>query len=183
MQYENDNLHFTLNNQYDDQKKWIQETTDIPSFDINSFSISDHKSKIPSAIVKLDLSLKRYATVSGKRIFITPNLMNRSTYVPEKVEVRKTNVVRTTTYTDLDTIRYHLPEGIYPEFIPQPAKINSRFGEYEALYKLDQGSLLYIRRVKMNKGVFPPESYQELVDFYRGIMKSDQTKLVFMSKT
>jgi hypothetical protein len=183
LKYENGNLHFNLGNQYDDQKKWIQQNTRIPSFDLNSFSITDHKSKIPSAFVNLDLTLKRFATISGKRIFLTPNLMNRSTYIPEKVEGRKTNVVRTTAYTDHDTIRYHLPEGIYPEYVPEPVKVTSRFGEYEASYQLDQGSLVYVRKVKMKKGVFPPESYQELIDFYRGIMKADQTKIVFMSKT
>jgi hypothetical protein len=183
LQYENDNLNFNLSNQYDEQKKWIQENTRIPSFDLNSFSITDHKNKIPSAVVSLDLTLRRYATLSGKRIFLTPNLMNRSTYVPEKVERRKTNVVRTTAYTDLDTIRYHLPEGIYPEFVPEPVKIKSRFGEYEAFYQIDQGSLVYVRRVKMDKGIFPPDSYQELIDFYRGVMKADHTKIVFMSKT
>lgn len=183
IQYENDNLNFNLSDQYDDQKKWIQKTTSIPSFDINSFSMKNIKDKIPTAIVNLDLGLKRFATVSGKRVFITPNLMNRSTYIPEKVEARKTNVVRRTTYTDFDTIRYHLPEGIYPEFLPTPIKLKNRFGEYEATFQLDQDNLLYIRKTKMNKGEFPPDSYTELIEFYRSMNKADNTKIVFLNKT
>jgi hypothetical protein len=183
IQYENNDLNVNLNNQYDEQKKWIQENTKIPSFDINSFTITNIKNKIPSAIVKLDLSLRRYATISGKRIFLSPNLMNRSSYVPEKVESRKTKVVRRMSYTDLDTIRYRLPEGIYPEFLPAPVNFKNQFGEYEASYKIEQGSLVYIRRVKMSKGDFPAESYQELIDFYKNMSKADNTKLVFMSKT
>jgi hypothetical protein len=183
VKYEKDGLNFFLDDQYDDQKKWIQQNTDIPSFDINSFKITNIKDKIPTAIVSLDLTLNRFATVSGKRIFITPNLMNRSTYVPEKVEARKMNVVRRTTYTDLDTIRYHLPEGIYPEYLPAPIKLKNRFGEYEATFQLDQDNLLYIRKTKMNKGEFPPESYTELIEFYRSMNKADNTKIVFLSKT
>jgi hypothetical protein len=183
LQYENNNLHFRLTNQYDEQKKWIQDNTSIPSFDIKSFAMTDHKNKIPAAIVKLDLSLRRYASVTGKRIFLTPNLMNRSTYIPEKVDERKTNVVRKTAYTDLDTIRYHLPEGIYPEFLPEPVTLNSRFGEYKATFNVEQGSLVYIRKVKMNKGEFPAASYQELIDFLKAINRADNTKLVFLSKT
>jgi len=83
----------------------------------------------------------------------------------------------------LDTIRYHLPEGIYPEFLPNPIKLKNQFGEYEATFKLDQDNLLYIRRVKMNKGEFPAESYTELIEFYRSINKADNTKIVFLSKT
>ena len=183
LQYENDDLNFILNKQYDDQRKWILSNTQIPSFDVVGFSMINKKNKIPSAVVSSDFRLKRWATVSGKRIFITPNLMNRSTFVPEKVESRKTKVVMNFAYTDSDTIRYHIPEGIYPEFLPQPVSIKSRFGEYEVTYKLDQNTLLYVRRVKMNKGEFPPESYPELVEFYKNINKADNSKIVFLSKT
>ncbi len=183
LQYEEGYLSFVLGNQYDDQKKWIQNNTDIPSFDISSFSMINIKNKIPSAIVSIHLTLNRLATVSGKRMFLTPNLMNRSNFIPEKVENRKTNVIRKLAYIDLDTINYTVPEEIYPEFLPEPVKIKSRFGEYEASYKLDQGKLVYIRKVKMNKGEFPPETYSELIDFYRSLNKADNAKLVFLTKT
>lgn len=183
IQYENSHLNFILNNQYDEQKKWLQENISIPSFDINSFSMADNKKRVPSAVVNLELSMKRYATVSGKRMFLTPNLMNKSSYIPDKVESRKTKVLRKITYTDLDTIRYKLPEGIYPEFLPAPVKLQNQFGEYEATFKVEEGYLLYVRKVKMNKGEFPAETYQELVDFYKNINKADNTKVVFMSKT
>lgn len=183
LQYENGNLNFYVTRQYDDQKKWLQSYIDIPSFDLTNFTIKNIKEKIPSAVITAELRMDRFATVSGKRIFLTPNLMNRNTFVPEKVENRKHEVIRKTAYTDLDTIRYHLPEGIYPEFLPEDVSIKSRFGEYEARFKVDQGSLVYIRRVKMQKGIFPASSYQELMDFYRNISKADNTKMVFMNKT
>lgn len=183
LQYENNNLNFILNHQYDDQKKWIQKNVKIPAFDVASFKMVDNKGIIPSAIVDTELLLKRFATVSGKRLFLTPNLMNKSTYMPEKLESRKTNIVLRKPFTDLDTIHYHLPEGIYPEFLPEATKVNSRFGEYEAGYTLDQGKLIYIRKLKMNKGEFPAESYKEFSDFFKNINKSDNTKIVFMSKT
>ncbi len=183
LQYENGDLMFILNKQHDDQKEWVQDNTDIPAFDIVNFSMTNKKDKVPSAIVNINLVLKRFATVSGKRIFLTPNLMNRSTYIPEKLESRKTNIVLRTPYTDFDTIRYHLPEGIYPEFLPEPAKIKSRFGEYETTFTVDAGSLLYIRKIRMNKGEYPAESYKELTDFYKNINKADNMKMVFMSKT
>jgi transglutaminase-like putative cysteine protease len=183
LQYENDGLNFHLDDQYDNQKKWIQDNTQIPSFDLIKFSVKNNKAKIPSAEVVTDLILNRFASVSGKRIFLTPNLMNRSTYIPEKLESRKTNVVLRTPYVDIDTIRYQIPEEIYPEFLPEPLKFSSRFGEYEASFKIDQGSLLYVRRVKMKKGEFPAESYTELIDFYKNMNKADNTKIVFVTKT
>lgn len=183
LQYENSNLDAILDNQYDDQKKWVLQNTKIPSFDLIGFKVSNQKSKIPSAFVDLELTLNRFANVSGKRIFLTPNLMNRNSYVPETVENRKTTVVRRIAFTDIDTIRYKLPDGIYPEFLPADIKVSSRFGEYEATFKVDQASLIYIRKVTMKKGEFPASSYNEMIDFYRSISKADNTKMVFMSKT
>jgi hypothetical protein len=183
IEYENDNLDQYLDFQNDDQKKWVQNNTSIPSFDVNSFSMKDNGGKIPTAVVSLDLNLKRYSTISGKRIFFTPNLMNKSSFIPEKVDNRKTNFFLKSTYTHLDTINYKLPEGIYPEFLPEPIKLTSRFGEYEASVKVDQGKLVYIRRVKMNKGEYPANTYQEMVDFFKGVSKADNMKMVFMSKT
>ncbi|MDQ2658034.1 MAG: hypothetical protein M3Y60_11500, partial [Bacteroidota bacterium] len=183
LQYENGDLHHYVNSQYDEQKKWIQHYLDIPSFDVTSFSIRNVKDKVPSAIVTADLRMDRFATVSGKRIFFMPNLMNRSSTIPEKFENRKLPIIKRTAYIDVDTIRFGLPEEIYPEFLPEEVNIESRFGEYHASFKVEQGNLVYIRKVKMNKGEFPPASYQELIDFYRGMNKADNIKMVFMTKT
>lgn len=183
LKYEHQDLNFYLASSQEDQKKWILKTTTIPSFDLTSFSISNIKDKIPSAIVTMNLNLRRFSVVSGKRLFITPNLLNRSTFVPEMIDNRKTMVHQRMGYTDIDTIRYHLPEGIYPEFTPDPIKISSRFGEYEASVIVDQGKVMYVRKTKFFKGAFPPESYNEMLDFYKAINKADNTKLVFLTKT
>ncbi|WP_276368123.1 DUF3857 domain-containing transglutaminase family protein [Chryseolinea sp. H1M3-3] len=183
LQYENNDLNSILNDQYDDQKKWLQKNVKIPAFDIDKFSMINNKDIIPSAIVNTDLILKRFATISGKRIFLTPNLMNKSSFIPEKLEVRKTNVVMRKPFTHLDTIRYHLPEGIYPEFLPEATTMKSQFGEYETIYQLDQGSLVYIRKLKINKGEYPADAYKDFSEFFKNINKADNTKIVFLSKT
>lgn len=183
LQYETDGLDFYLNNQYDKQKKWVLETTDIPVFDVTSFKFEDKKGKIPTAIVTLNLSLKRFANVSGKRLMLTPNLMNRNSFIPGKNESRKTDIVRNFGFVDYDTIRYHIPSEIYPEILPQATKISSKFGEYESSYTLDQGLVVYTRRMKINKGRFPASTYQEFIDFYKSINRADNAKLVFLNKT
>ncbi len=182
IQYENNDLNWSLSSA-DKQKKWIEENTQIPNFSINSFSMAEKKDKIPSATINLDLTLSRYASVSGKRFFVSPNLMNKVSYVPPKMVERKTDVVLRKNYLDLDTIKFSLPENLYPEFLPEPVKINSKFGEYEASFQFDAGKVTYIRRMKMWKGRFPKETYNELVDFYKNVSKADNIKLVFLNKT
>ncbi|HLZ17779.1 MAG TPA: DUF3857 and transglutaminase domain-containing protein [Cyclobacteriaceae bacterium] len=181
-QYENGDLDRMLNST-ENQRKWIEKNTDIPNFGINSFSMTEKKDKIPSVIVNLDLALSRYASVSGKRIFVSPNLMNKNSFIPTKMENRKTDIVLRLNYLDLDTIKFSLPESLYPEFLPQPVKINSKFGEYEASFQFDAGKVTYIRRMKVWRGRFPKETYNELVDFYKNVSKADNIKLVFLNKT
>lgn len=182
LQYENDNLNFILGNA-EEEKKWALKTTQIPSFDITNISTHQHREKIPSATVNLNLTLKRFATISGKRLFLTPNLMNRSTFIPEKVDERKTSVFRRMGYTDVDSIRYRMPDGIYPESLPEPILIKSVFGEYESFVQIDKGDVVYIRRMIVRQGEFPAATYNELIDFYKAINKADNTKLVFLTKT
>lgn len=183
LQYQNDGLSTVLNYSTDEQKKWIQRTTQIPSFNVGPFSITEKKDKIPTATVKMDLTLNKYASVSNKRIFVTPNLLNRWTYIPEKIENRKTPFSLNLGYTDIDTIRFHIPEDIYPEFLPADSKFTSQFGSYESGFKLDQGSVIYIRKMIRKDGEYPASAYQELIDFYKNINKADNAKLVFLSKT
>jgi transglutaminase-like putative cysteine protease len=183
LQYENGGLDNVVVKSAEDQKKWIQNNIQIPTFDLMSFSMINKKEKIPSATVSAELRLNRFASVSGKRVFLTPNLSNRSTFIPEKLETRLSPVVRKTAYIDYDTIRYSLPEGIYPEFVPPPVSFSSQFGEYEAAFKFSENGLIYTRRVKMKNGVFPPASYNELIEFYKKMNRADHTKVVFINKT
>jgi len=183
LQYENNRLDAVATKQADDHKKWIQTNTQIPSFDVAKFSIKNNKAKIPSAEVEVEYVLNRLATINGKRIFLTPNLMNRTTYIPEKLEKRNTNIVQRLPYIDVDTVEYTIPEAIYPEFVPPPVKIKSRFGEYEATYQLEQGKIIYTRKMKMNTGEFPAESYSEFIEFFKSINKADNVKVVFVNKT
>ena len=183
LQYENNGLSFRVTGQPDDQKKWLQENISVPSFEIGTFSFTNKKDKVPTAIVNVDLTLNRYASVSGKRIFLTPNLLNRFTSIPPKNENRKNPILRKSSYLDIDSITFYIPEEIYPEFVPQPIKISNQYGEYESTVKFDQGKLLYVRKLKMKPGEFPASSYNEMVDFYKSINKADNIKLVFLSKT
>lgn len=183
LQYENGQLNFIVNGKPDEQKNWIENHFGIPSFDVRTFSMTNVKSRIPSAVVTADLNMDRFATASGKRMFVTPNLMNRHTGVPERIDNRKTEIVTRMAYVDVDTIRYHLPEGMYPEFVPPVVQIRSPFGEYDASFTFDEGEVVYVRRLKVNKGTFPPSTYGEFVEFYRGVNRADNTKLVFLSKT
>jgi hypothetical protein len=168
----------------DDQRSWLYSSIDIGSFEIQNFKYNIHKTENPQLQEELNLIVKNCASVSGKRIFITPNLMNRiSLYSSIKPEERKTEVVTKFAFHDIDTIVYHLPSGYFPESFPEATSIQSVFGDYTTTYISEENKIIYIREIKMNKGRFPASSYIDYMNFRKEISKADKAKLVLINKT
>ncbi|MFC6996681.1 DUF3857 domain-containing protein [Rufibacter roseus] len=161
----------------DEQLKWLYKATDIPSFEIKKFTLEKVKG-VPQVNENLQLELPRVASVSGRRMFITPNLMNRRQSVPLTTETRKHDVVLTYPYYDVDSVEFEIPAGFKPESVPQPVKISSVFGEYEAKVNMKDGKLVYQRQLTMHKGRFAPDRYAELVEFLKKVSRADQQQVV-----
>ena len=183
--FDDENVGHYITESPDKQKQWLQKTLQIASFDVTSYKFKNGNghSGSAAAVVEATVSIPMLGTANGKRMFLAPNLLNRITSVPEKVVGRKTNVRVPFPSTDIDSIAYDLPENLYPEFLPDPVKIESRFGSYESKFAIDQGKLVYTRRLTRKRGEHPPETYQEFIDFYKSINKADNVKIVFLSKT
>lgn len=182
LQFENDDLNVIVHQSQERQKKWILENTSLPGFELKSYSMSQIKF-LPQITVLMSFASRSYATVSGKRIFLNPNLLNRTEYIPRKLEQRRTPIIRKNGYVDMDTVRFTVPEELYPEFIPPAVHYESRFGSYDATFTFSSGQLIYIRTMKWNRGRFPEDSYGEFAEFYKSISKADNARLVFLSKT
>ncbi len=166
----------------EDQKKWLYKRIRIPSFEISTFSLTQEKSRIPVVTEKLTLNVRKCASKSGTRVFLSPNLMSAWSQTPPPVENRRTEVVWEMDFIDTDTVVYHLPQGFGIEFVPEKVEFSSRFGTYTANVTATNDLITYTRRVSMNKGKFPASTYPELVDFYRKVVKADKMQVVFVNK-
>ncbi len=178
-----DEVQWILRETTENQKKSIYARINIPSFELKSFAFSTEKNIIPSATEKLELVLKNYANVSGKRLFICPNLLNKNTFVPKSISERKTPILIPEPSIETDTVIYTIPDSLHPEFLPEAIQISTGFGTYEAQFQYEQGLIIYIRKMSVKKGVFPPETYEEFQRFYTEIKKADEIKLVLKKST
>jgi hypothetical protein len=167
----------------DEQKKYLYEHMSLPSFEINQFGFSQQKTRIPAVTEKLSLTIRKCVSKSGNRIFLTPNLLTISNVSLPVTEKRKTDIIRNKAYTNVDTIRYHLPAGYHPEYQPENMSYQSKFGEYSASVQVSEGMITYIRRIQIHKGKYPAEAYQEFMEFYKKIAKADKMQLVFVNKS
>ncbi|MCR5887087.1 hypothetical protein LRS06_04705 [Hymenobacter sp. J193] len=166
----------------DDQKKRAYRQISVPSFTISRYTLKTGATlPVPVMVENLELSLPRYATVSGKRVFVVPNVLNQSGAPAPQLGERKTDVWQSFAYLDADTVQLTTPTGFRPENLPAPVQVSTAFGTYSAqLQALPDGTIQYIRRLQMNRGRFPKADYPAYLDFRRRINKADKTPLVFL---
>ena len=183
IQYENGDLDRYLHLGRDKQEKWVHDNTDIPSYELLDFNIENRPDRIPRAKVSLKLHVKKLTSVSGKRVFLTPNLMNQvENFLPNMDERKDPVFIRTGSY-DIDTVIYEFPSNLRAEYIPDVAEMESDFGYYHASYKFIQGKLVYIRTFKFYEGTYEPEEYESLFQFLRSVEREDKKKVVLLRGT
>lgn len=166
----------------DKVKEYLHDHLDFATYDIRSFDYKENKSALPSVNENLDISVSNYATITGKRLFIVPNIMTRSRRHLSQDETRKYDIVLKLEYTDVDSAEIELPAGYDVESKPQDVSVAGKFGKYSASVQLKGNKLYYYRSMEQYSGRFPASDYKDLVSFYETIYKADRNKVVLVKK-
>lgn len=161
-------------------KEALQEQLDFATYDIAAFDYKETRSALPVIEEKLDILASHYATVTGKRLFIVPNIMTRSTRKPAPDSTRVFPVVISFEYRDEDSVEIRLPAGYSPEAMPKDISLQTPFGRYECRTRLNGNQLSYYRLIEQKSGRFPASAYNELVKFYETIYRADRSKAVLV---
>jgi hypothetical protein len=178
-----DDVHDMINYLSKDKvKEYLQKQLDFPTYDLNKFDYTENKSTIPEVEEKLDLYVSNYASMTGKRLFITPNVMSRSSTRLKPDEERKYDIKLYNEYRIIDSVEIEIPKGYEQESFPQPVTIETKFGKYYSLTKLFDNKILYYRIREQYSGTFPARDYPALVSYYDSIYKADRSKVVLVKK-
>jgi len=166
----------------DKVKEYLQKQLDFPTYDVDQFEYKENKSMIPEVKEKLDLYVSNYASITGKRLFILPNVMSRSNTKLKADEERKYDIVLQHEHRLIDSVEIDIPAGYEPESVPPPIRIENKFGKYYCITKLSNNKIEYYRIIEQYNGRFPAKDYEELVKFYDDIYKADRNKVVLVKK-
>jgi len=176
-----DYYHGMINNLSKEKvKEILQDHLDFATYDILHFEYRETKATLPAIEEDLDISVSNYATITGKRLFIVPNIMTRYNRKLTMDSTRKFDIVFDTEYRDIDTVRIQLPQGYAPESMPKDVSLVSRFGQYLCTVKFEGNQLVYYRLMEHNSGRFPAADYGDLVKFYETIYKADRNRVVLV---
>jgi len=173
-----DNIYSILDEKPEEQKKALYKSFDLSGVAIKEFSFSNIMKPIPEATEDIAFSVNKYAAKTKNRLFIPLNILNRHTYIPPNLNKRTTPVIKRMSFHDVDTITYDLPSGYVYESLPGNKSFKSVFGEYNTFVESGDNQIQYIRELIINKGEYPAESYDDLIEFYRNISRADRVKIV-----
>jgi hypothetical protein len=176
-----DGLHALINgNSKEKVKEALQEGLDLATYDINAFAYTQKGGPHPQINEALTIHVSNYATVTGKRLFLTPNLLNRSNAKLNTDTSRQYDLCFEFAYRDVDSIQIELPAGYTIESMGQPVMLKTKFGYYNATMKLEGNVVKYIRTREQFAGRFPAKDYAELARYYADIYKADRARIVLV---
>jgi hypothetical protein len=166
----------------DEKQKYLNDLFNLPTYAVDKSNYEEQKGTIPVIREYLHVVSPSYASVSGKRLFVNPNLFDRSSYRLPADSVRHYDFVDKEAFMDIDSVTLKIPAGYQPETLPQDVVIDTRFGKYTASVKMMPDRIVYYRRYEEARGRFPPADYQELVKFYERLYKADHSRIVLVKK-
>lgn len=178
-----DELHSMINSKSRDElKEYLQKNLPLATYHVNGFDYSETKSALPVVTEKISLSVRNYATITGKRMFITPNVLSKDGQKLKAARQRLLPVSVNMPYRDVDTVKIALPEGYKPESGGGDIKISSVFGSYSSHSEIQDKTLVYYRDYLRFSGDFPPEQYPEMVRFLEEVYQADRARIVLIKE-
>lgn len=166
----------------DEREKYLNNLFHLPTYKVDKSHYEEQKGTIPEVKEYLHVVAPGYANISGKRLFIVPDLFDKSTYRLPADSARKYDFIHKEAFTDIDSITLRIPAGYRSEAVPQDVAIDSKFGKYHASVKVSPDKIVYYRRWEESVNRFPPSDYAALVKFYEQLYKADHNRIVLVKE-
>ncbi|PWN62534.1 DUF3857 domain-containing protein [Chryseobacterium viscerum] len=81
-------------------------------------------------------------------------------------------------YEDEYEIAFVLPLGYKVDETPDNSSITSEFGSYKLSFVKSEDGVKVIRKMQINKGLYPKEKYNEYISFRKKILNMDNSKIL-----
>jgi transglutaminase-like putative cysteine protease len=166
----------------DIRDKYLNDELGLPTYQVDKTSYSEKKQLIPEVKEELQIKAQSYATFSGKRLFIKPNLFNRLGNKYDETETRLFDIDYPYSFHDIDSIEITIPKGYSPESLPKDLTLTSKFGSYKISYTANGDKLKVERDYIRFAGRFPVSDFSDFAKFYNDIYKADRSQVVLVKE-
>ncbi|MGF1923708.1 MAG: DUF3857 domain-containing protein [Bacteroidia bacterium] len=164
-----------------EQQKLLKQVYPVDNINFSKVNYIERKDKLPELEENLTLTIRNYAAVSAKRIFLTVNPFP-SKKNAEEVRYRTLPVHINRGYSDEENIYISLAEDINPLMEPVEKSYENQFGSYFAKTSIKGNVITYYRKFKLNQGTFNASSYADFVKFINDVNAADQLRYALTLK-
>lgn len=173
-----DNRSYLLDEAYSEQLKKLPEVYPFPNLNVESFSIKQDKSLKPVTTESIKFRSDSYCSAGAEKMILALNRVNVVKNPPKEVARRLNQVLINRGYYDEDSLTFTIPARYKTAALPLKRVIEKPFGKYTSVIAVKGNDISYIRTMQLNEGIYKPELYEELVDFFQQIADADSMKIV-----
>lgn len=167
----------------EDIKQYVKTKFNIaPSYDVTTFSHETGMDVLPYINETIQVTARSYASVSGKRMFITPNITSISSIKISDAATRKYDFNLSFAFTDFDTVKISIPAGYKPESMPTAVSVKMPLAEYKSAVKIEGEQIIFTRYYKQTTGSIKPADINIAAQFFDKIYKADRARIVFVKE-
>lgn len=183
--HEKNNLNFIVHTGETEKKQWMLSNAGFSNFDMLSYSMERNKDDLPQIELTGEYLLKKYAQVSGKRVFFELNpKAGKYNPVSKPDSLSSDNYFEIKTgFTRVDSVSITFPESYRFEYAPESQSISTQFGEFETEISQEEGKLTFVRRLVFKTGKYDAEDYAAYLLFVGMINKNENPKVVLNKVT
>ncbi|MDX1532545.1 MAG: transglutaminase domain-containing protein, partial [Rhodothermales bacterium] len=165
----------------DERADWLRREIDLPGLTLHGAAFEGLDAADTTLAVSARFTAERFGTALGRRLLLTPNLMERWSGAPPASPGR-TQPVEAFEYPflDVDTVRYTLPRGYVVEALSQPEVLETDFARYEATLTEADGTLVYVRRIEIVEPRLPAARYDDFRSFTEAVARADAQQVVLV---
>jgi len=173
-----DNRDYMFDESQVEQNKMIQKVYDINNLTVQKLDVKQDKGAQPVTTENIQFTARDFGTDDNGKMRFPINPVNRIGAPPRQVLNRLNDVYINDGFTDEDEISYILPPGYHLQRNTLNVSLNKPFGKYTATIAVNDGQLIYKRKLQIIDGTYSKDLYQDLVDFYEKVEETDRLAFV-----
>ena len=160
-----------------ERQRVLRHMVRVPQAEISKIDVRESGASI---VLDADVKSQKYASVTGKRLFVPLCPIHRDYSTPNATDHRQEDIWIETGYLDEDDITIALPEGYQIEAKPADIQIEKPFGTFSFTLTSDNGKVLVRNRLVMKSGKYDKSLYPELMEFFKTVSSTYSQKMVLV---
>lgn len=158
-----------------DRQKVLQRMMRVPQAEIGKIDIHETGASI---ILDAEVNSRKYATVTGQRLFVPICPVHRDYTVPSANPNRQEDIWIESGYLDEDDITIVLPNGYEIEAMPKSLQVEKPFGSFSLTLLPDNGKVRVHNRLILKSGSYDKAQIHDLIELFKTVNSTYSQKMV-----